>query len=39
MEYLNAALDTIIDNYGSLDNYIVNVLKVDVDFLKNKFLK
>ena len=38
-EYLNAALDTIKDNYGSLDNYIVNVLKADVDFLKNKFLK
>ena len=38
-EYLNAALDTIKDNYGSLDNYIVNVLKVDVDFLRNKFLK
>ena len=38
-EYLNAALDTIKNNYGSLDNYIVNILKVDKEALRNKFLK
>ena len=39
MEYLNAALDTIKDNYGSLDNYIINILKVDKEALRSKFLK
>ena len=39
IEYINKAIDTINENYGSLDNFIINILKADVDKLKEKFLK
>ena len=39
IEYLNEALNTINNTYGSLDNFIDNILKVDKESLKNKFLK
>ena len=39
IEYINKAIDTINENYGNLDNFIINVLKADVDKLKEKFLK
>ena len=38
IEYLNESLNTINLTYGSLDNFIINVLKADVDKLKEKFL-
>lgn len=38
IEYLNESLNTINLAYGSLDNFIINVLKADVDKLKEKFL-
>ena len=39
IEYINKAIDTINENYGSLENFIINILKADVDKLKEKFLK
>ena len=39
IEYLNEALNTINETYGSLDNFIINVLNADVEKLKNKFLQ
>jgi hypothetical protein len=38
IEYLNESLNTINLTYGSLDNFIINVLKADVEKLKEKFL-
>ena len=38
IEYLNESINTINNNYGSLDNFIINILKVDVNKLKDKFL-
>lgn len=38
MEYLNKSLEIINKEYESLDNFIVNILKVDIDKLKEKFL-
>ena len=38
IEYLNEALKWINEIYGSLDNFIINTLNVDVDKLKDKFL-
>ena len=39
LEYLNTALDTINQTYGSLDNFLTNILNIDVEALKNKFLR
>ena len=38
LEYLNTALDTITSTYGSLDNFLINTLKIDIGSLRNKFL-
>ena len=38
IEYLNESLNTINLTYGSLDNFIINVLKADAKKLKEKFL-
>ena len=38
IEYLNEALKWINEIYGSLDNFIINTLNVDVYKLKDKFL-
>ena len=39
IEYLNIAIETINNTYGSLDNFIINILKVDVNKLKDKYLE
>ena len=38
VEYLQAAIKIINDNYQSLDNFIVNILNVDINKLKEKYL-
>ena len=38
IEYLNKSLETINNEYESLDNFLVNILKIDIDKLKDKFL-
>ena len=38
-EYLEAALDEIDNEFEGIDNYIKNVLKADVNSLKNRFLE
>ncbi|GAB3625337.1 Serotype-specific antigen 1 [Pandoraea terrae] len=37
-EYLNAALDVINQQYGGMDAYLRNTLKVDVDAIKRNYL-
>ena len=39
IDYLNEALDSINKNYKSLDNFIINILEVDVDKLKEMYLE
>ena len=39
IEYLNIAIETINNTYGSIDNFIINILKVDVNKLKDKYLE
>ena len=39
IEYLNEAINTINSTYGSIDNFIINILKVDVNRLKDKYLE
>ena len=39
IDYLNEALDSINKHYKSLDNFIINVLEVDVDKLKEMYLE
>ena len=38
IEYLNTALDTINSTYDNLDNFLINILKIDIESLRNKFL-
>ena len=38
-EYLEAALNTINEQYGGMDNYLKNVLDVDVEKLKELYLE
>ena len=37
--YLNHALEVIEEKYGSIDNYLVNVLKVDIKRLRKLYLE
>ena len=37
-EYINKAIETINLHYGSIDNFIENVLEVDVNLLRQKYL-
>lgn len=37
-EYLRAGIDEIVKNYGSVENYLKNMLNVDLDQMKDKFL-
>ena len=39
LEYLNTALDTISSTYNSLDNFLINTLNIDIETLRNKFLR
>lgn len=39
IEYLNAAIKIITDKYTSIDNFLINVLDVDIQALKEKYLK
>lgn len=39
MEYINNAIETINKEYQSIDNFLINILEVDVDLLKRKYLK
>ena len=39
LDYLNEALNSINEHYESLDNFIINVLNVDVDKLKEIYLE
>ena len=38
IEYLNAALETIKDTYGSIENYLINILEVDINKLRENYL-
>ena len=38
IEYLNAALETIKDTYGSIENYLINILEVDIYKLRENYL-
>jgi protein-tyrosine phosphatase len=38
-EYLRAAINTIDSEYGGMDNYLKNILDVDVDKLKELYLE
>lgn len=38
MDYLNAAIETINEVYGSIDNFLINVLEVDIEKLKANYL-
>ncbi len=38
-DYLNTAFTAIIENYSSIDNYLKNILKVDIKQLKEIYLK
>lgn len=38
-EYLNHALKTIEEHFTSLDNYLINILRVDIDKLKEIYLE
>ena len=38
MDYLNAAIETINETYGSIDNYLTNVLNVDIEKLRENYL-
>ena len=37
-DYLNAAIETINETYGSIENYLINVLEVDIEKLKENYL-
>ena len=37
--YLNHALEVIEETYGSMDNYLVNVLKIDIEKLRKIYLE
>lgn len=39
LEYLNAAIKEINDNYGGIDNYLVNVLEIDIEKLRKLYLE
>jgi len=39
MEYLNTALQVINEQYSSIDNFLIKVLEVDIELLKNKYLE
>lgn len=39
MDYLNKALETINTHYGSIDNFLVNTLKVDLKKLRKLYLE
>ena len=38
-DYLNAAIDTINETYGSIDNYLKETLQVDIKALRDNYLK
>lgn len=38
IDYLNAAIETINKTYGSIDNYLINTLNVDIEKLKENYL-
>ena len=38
LDYLNAALETINQTYGSIDNYLENILEVDIQKLRENYL-
>ena len=38
MDYLNAAIETIKVTYGSIENYLINTLNVDIEKLKENYL-
>ena len=38
IEYLNAALETIKDTYGSIENYLIDILEVDINKLRENYL-
>ena len=38
LDYLNVALETIKQVYGSIDNYLENILEVDIKKLKENYL-
>lgn len=38
MDYLNAAIQTINETYGSIENYLINTLEVDIEKLKENYL-
>ena len=37
-DYLNEAINSINENYGSIDNLLVNELGVDIKLLQDKYL-
>lgn len=39
MDYLNTAINSINEAYGSIDNLLVDVLKVDIKLLQEKYLE
>lgn len=39
MEYLNEALETINKEYQSVENFLINILKVNIELLKRKYLE
>lgn len=39
MEYLNETLNVINNTYNGLDNFLIKVLNVDIEKLKNKYLE
>lgn len=38
MDYLNASIQTINETYGSIENYLINTLEVDIEKLKENYL-
>ena len=38
LDYLNAAIKTINETYGSIENYLINTLNVDIEKLKENYL-
>ena len=38
-DYLSAAIETINETYGSIDKYLTEILKVDIEALRNNYLK
>lgn len=39
MEYLNAAIDTINEKYGNMDNFLRNILYIDIERLRELYLE